>query len=142
MLRDNCASLLFPLMCWSNHNQDFFNSSKSYKQNTFFLQDYHWWWRSFLTSGFTAFYLFMYCVHYFVTKLEIQDATSTFLYFGYTFIMVFYLLSHCSLRLHSSSFFFYRFSFSSCYLEQSDSLPASGLSGKFILWSRWIEIPF
>lgn len=58
-------------------------------------EDYHWWWRSFLTSGFTAFYLFMYCVHYFVTKLEIQDATSTFLYFGYTFIMVFlfFLLS-------------------------------------------------
>lgn len=64
-------------------------------QFTFLQQDYHWWWRSFLTSGFTAFYLFMYCVHYFVTKLEIQDATSTFLYFGYTFIMVFlfFLLS-------------------------------------------------
>ena len=59
------------------------------------MQDYHWWWRSFLTSGFTAFYLFLYCIHYFVTKLEIADATSTFLYFGYTFIMVFlfFLLS-------------------------------------------------
>lgn len=58
-------------------------------------EDYHWWWRSFLTSGFTAFYLFMYCVHYFFTKLDIQDATSTFLYFGYTSIMVFlfFLLS-------------------------------------------------
>jgi len=58
-------------------------------------EDYHWWWRSFLTSGFTAFYLFLYCVHYFFTKLDIQDATSTFLYFGYTSIMVFlfFLLS-------------------------------------------------
>jgi len=58
-------------------------------------EDYHWWWRSFLTSGFTAFYLFAYCIHYFVTKLDIRDATSTFLYFGYTFIMVFlfFLLS-------------------------------------------------
>ena len=52
-------------------------------------QDYHWWWRSFLTSGFTAFYLAVYCVHYFVTKLEIDGAASTFLYFGYTSIMVF-----------------------------------------------------
>ncbi|XP_046747460.1 transmembrane 9 superfamily member 2 isoform X2 [Diprion similis] len=52
-------------------------------------EDYHWWWRSFLTSGFTAFYLLVYCIHYFVTKLDIEDATSTFLYFGYTLIMVF-----------------------------------------------------
>ncbi|XP_011506080.1 PREDICTED: transmembrane 9 superfamily member 2 [Ceratosolen solmsi marchali] len=58
-------------------------------------EDYHWWWRSFLTSGFTAFYLLVYCIHYFVTKLNIEDATSTFLYFGYTMIMVylFFLLT-------------------------------------------------
>lgn len=52
-------------------------------------EDYHWWWRSFLTSGFTAVYLFVYCCHYFTTKLQIEDAASKFLYFGYTAIMVF-----------------------------------------------------
>jgi transmembrane 9 superfamily protein 2/4 len=52
-------------------------------------EDYHWWWRSFLTSGFTAVYFFIYCVHYFVSKLEISGFVSTLLYFGYTFIMVF-----------------------------------------------------
>ncbi|XP_037075308.1 transmembrane 9 superfamily member 2-like [Pollicipes pollicipes] len=52
-------------------------------------EDYHWWWRSFMTSGFTAFYLFIYCCHYFATKLSIVDPTSIFLYFGYTAIMVF-----------------------------------------------------
>ncbi|XP_051159040.1 transmembrane 9 superfamily member 2 isoform X2 [Leptopilina boulardi] len=52
-------------------------------------EDYQWWWRSFLTSGFTAFYLLIYCIHYFMTKLNIEDAISTFLYFGYTFIIVF-----------------------------------------------------
>lgn len=52
-------------------------------------EDYQWWWRSFLTSGFTAVYLFIYCCHYFVTKLQIEDTASTFLYFGYTLIMVF-----------------------------------------------------
>lgn len=58
-------------------------------------EDYHWWWRSFLTSGFTAFYFFIYCVHYFVSKLTITGGASIFLYFGYTFIMVllFFLFS-------------------------------------------------
>lgn len=51
-------------------------------------EDYHWWWRSFLTSGFTAVYLFIYAVHYFFSKLQIIGAASTFLYFGYTLIMV------------------------------------------------------
>jgi len=52
-------------------------------------EDYHWWWRSFLTSGFTAIYFFIYCIHYFFTKLEMEGFTSTFLYFGYTAIIVF-----------------------------------------------------
>ncbi|KAG7209377.1 hypothetical protein KM043_015477 [Ampulex compressa] len=58
-------------------------------------EDYHWWWRSFLTSGFTACYLLIYCIHFFITKLNIEDAISTFLYFGYTCIMVylFFLLT-------------------------------------------------
>ncbi|XP_036404742.1 transmembrane 9 superfamily member 2 [Megalops cyprinoides] len=51
-------------------------------------EDYHWWWRSFLTSGFTAVYLFVYAVHYFFSKLQIIGAASTILYFGYTMIMV------------------------------------------------------
>lgn len=46
-------------------------------------------WRSFLTSGFTSFYLFVYCIHYFLTKLTITGTISTLLYFGYTLIMVF-----------------------------------------------------
>ncbi|XP_077299784.1 transmembrane 9 superfamily protein member 2 [Arctopsyche grandis] len=52
-------------------------------------EDYHWWWRAFLSSASTAGYLFVYCCHYFATKLSIEDAASTFLYFGYTLIMVF-----------------------------------------------------
>lgn len=52
-------------------------------------ENYHWWWRSFFTSGCTAFYFFIYCSHYFITKLPIEDKTSTILYFGYTLIMTF-----------------------------------------------------
>jgi len=51
-------------------------------------EDYHWWWRSFWTSGFTGVYVFLYSVHYFATKLSFTGATSTFLYFGYTSIIV------------------------------------------------------
>ncbi len=46
-------------------------------------------WRAYLTSGFTSFYLFVYCIHYFMTKLTITGTISTLLYFGYTLIMVF-----------------------------------------------------
>lgn len=51
-------------------------------------EDYCWWWRSFWTSGFTGVYVFIYSIHYFVTKLSFSGATSTFLYFGYTSIIV------------------------------------------------------
>ncbi|XP_058942377.2 transmembrane 9 superfamily member 2-like [Pocillopora verrucosa] len=51
-------------------------------------EDYHWWWRSFLTGGCTAVYFFLYSIHFFVTKLTITGTASTFLYFGYTLIMV------------------------------------------------------
>jgi transmembrane 9 superfamily protein 2/4 len=58
-------------------------------------ENYHWWWRSFLTSGFTAVYFFLYSVHFYITKLEIEGFVSTFLYFGYTLIMsfLFFLLT-------------------------------------------------
>lgn len=60
-------------------------------------EDYNWWWRSFLTSGFTAVYLFLYCIHYFNVRMNVTDGASVFLYFGYTFIVVFlfFLLTGC-----------------------------------------------
>lgn len=58
-------------------------------------QDYHWWWRSFMTAGFTAVYLFAYCVHFFSAKLQITGVISTVLYFSYTgiFVFIFFLLT-------------------------------------------------
>jgi len=52
-------------------------------------EDYHWWWRSYLTAGASALYMFLYSIFYFFTKLEIQKFVSGILYFGYTFIMSF-----------------------------------------------------
>ena len=42
---------------------------------------------SFLTSGFTAVYFFIYAGHYYNTKLQFEGLASGIIYFGYTFIM-------------------------------------------------------
>ncbi|KAM7252729.1 hypothetical protein ACFE04_008238 [Oxalis oulophora] len=49
-------------------------------------EDYLWWWRSYLTSGSSALYLFLYAAFYFYTKLEITKPVSGMLYFGYMLI--------------------------------------------------------
>ena len=50
-------------------------------------QDYHWWWRAFLTSGCSAFYMLIYGVIYYYTRSDFADAVSTVLYFGWTLVM-------------------------------------------------------
>lgn len=42
-----------------------------------------------MTTGFTAVYLFIYSIHYFFSNLAITESASTFLFFGYTLMMVF-----------------------------------------------------
>lgn len=49
-------------------------------------EDYNWWWRSFLTSGSSALYLFLYAIVYFVTKLDITAPAAIAWYFGYMII--------------------------------------------------------
>ncbi|XP_062078429.1 transmembrane 9 superfamily member 9-like [Humulus lupulus] len=49
-------------------------------------EDYLWWWRSYLTSGSSALYLFLYAAFYFFTKLDITKPVSGALYFGYMLI--------------------------------------------------------
>jgi transmembrane 9 superfamily protein 2/4 len=45
-------------------------------------EDYNWWWRSILTSGSTAFYVFLYSIAYF-SRLEGNMSVTYCLYFGY-----------------------------------------------------------
>jgi len=52
-------------------------------------EDYHWWWRSFIASGGSAFYVFVYAIFYFITKLDITEFVPSMLYFGYTFLICF-----------------------------------------------------
>eukprot|EP00386_Alphamonas_edax_P015838 GDKI01048396.1.p2 GENE.GDKI01048396.1~~GDKI01048396.1.p2 ORF type:complete len:658 (-),score=243.34 GDKI01048396.1:173-2146(-) len=50
-------------------------------------EDYRWWWRSFLASGSSAIYVFLYSITYFSTRLNITRFVSTLLYFGYMAII-------------------------------------------------------
>jgi len=52
-------------------------------------EDYHWWWRSYMTSGASAFYMFLYSIFYFATTLHISGFVPVLLYFGYSFMMCF-----------------------------------------------------
>ena len=50
-------------------------------------EDHNWWWRSFLSSGSSALYLFGYASYYFATQLDITKPVSGCMYFGYMFII-------------------------------------------------------
>jgi len=55
-------------------------------------EDYRWWWRSFFTSGATAFYFFAYGAYHYFARAHpsaTYDITSTCIYFGYMFIMAY-----------------------------------------------------
>eukprot|EP01113_Clastostelium_recurvatum_P045807 TRINITY_DN7931_c0_g1_i1.p1 TRINITY_DN7931_c0_g1~~TRINITY_DN7931_c0_g1_i1.p1 ORF type:complete len:469 (-),score=66.40 TRINITY_DN7931_c0_g1_i1:4-1410(-) len=74
-------------------------------------EDYHWWWRSYLTAGASGLYIFLYSTYYFFTYLNITYTTtpvSWVLYFGCSFLMAlcFFVLTGfigqyaCSLFVH------------------------------------------
>uniref|UniRef100_A0A7S2JQY9 Transmembrane 9 superfamily member n=1 Tax=Leptocylindrus danicus TaxID=163516 RepID=A0A7S2JQY9_9STRA len=53
-------------------------------------EDYHWWWRSFITSGSVSFYFFLYSWYYFGTFEDGSVNFSTYmLYFGYMGLICF-----------------------------------------------------
>ncbi|KAJ5998372.1 Transmembrane 9 superfamily member 7 [Penicillium sp. IBT 35674x] len=58
-------------------------------------ENYHWWWQSFLTGGSSAFWIFAYCVWYYMFKLHVTGFVSTLLFFSYSFLActVYFLLT-------------------------------------------------
>jgi len=58
-------------------------------------EDYRWWWRSFLTAGCSALYVFLYSLLYYFTRLEIDNTISVLLYFGWSLVacVVFFILT-------------------------------------------------
>lgn len=58
-------------------------------------EDYHWWWRSFMTAGACAGYMFLYSVWYNMTQLNITEIAPTIIYFTYMALasFTFYLVT-------------------------------------------------
>lgn len=58
-------------------------------------EDYRWWWRSYFTSGASAFYVFAYGIVYYFFKLELVGFSSKVLYFGWILVasLLFFLLT-------------------------------------------------
>jgi transmembrane 9 superfamily protein 2/4 len=72
------------------------SSSSSFSPHTHsFVAIAPQWWRSFLTPASSAFYVFLYSVFYYYTRLEIDEFVPTLLYFSYTFIftVIFFLMT-------------------------------------------------
>merc|ERR1712014_487785 len=80
-------------------------------------EDYHWWWRAFLSSASSAFYVFLYSMIYFNSRLQIEKTVSTMLYFGYMFLIsvLFFLLTGSIGSV--ASFFFVRAIYSSIKID-------------------------
>ena len=60
-------------------------------------ENYHWWWRSFLSSASSALYVYAYSTFYFFTKMEAMYMLTGMLYFGYMAMIAlgFALLTGC-----------------------------------------------
>merc|ERR1712012_711228 len=61
------------------------------------MEDYNWWWCSFTASASCGFYVFLYSIWYFHSRLAIDRMVSAILYFGYMFLSHFLRSSH---RVH------------------------------------------
>ncbi|KAK2802269.1 hypothetical protein FQN50_007450 [Emmonsiellopsis sp. PD_5] len=49
-------------------------------------ENHRWWWQSFFTGGSSAFWIFMYCIWYYFTKLHVRGFISSLLFFSYSFL--------------------------------------------------------
>jgi len=69
-------------------------------------EDYRWWWRSFLTSGATGFYTFLYCLFYLGSNLHYIDFVSSFIYAGYSLILALVISVFCGTIGFFSTYYF------------------------------------
>ena len=79
-------------------------------------EDYHWWWRSFLASGSTAIYLFLYSALYF-SKLEANLAVTYVIYFGYMFLFSMGMFALCGSTGYLAAYYFICAIYSSVKLD-------------------------
>lgn len=49
-------------------------------------KNYDWWWQSFIVGGGSSFWVFMYILWFYFTKLHLAGPVSTILFFNYSFL--------------------------------------------------------
>ncbi|KAI4189101.1 MAG: hypothetical protein L6R41_001708 [Letrouitia leprolyta] len=49
-------------------------------------ENYHWWWQSVFIGGGSSFWIFLYCIIFYYTKLNIHGFVSGLLFFSYSFL--------------------------------------------------------
>jgi len=69
-------------------------------------ENYHWQWISFLSSGSTATYVFIYSIYYFFFKTKMTGLLQTSFYFGYMFMFCFALFLLCGSIGHAGASIF------------------------------------
>jgi len=74
-------------------------------------EDYRWWWRSMITGGSIAFYMFAYGLYHYVSRAHPAaqfDLLSASIYFGYLFIFCYAMFVLCGFAGFISCFYFIR----------------------------------
>jgi len=80
-------------------------------------EDYHWWWHSFITSGSSAIYFYLFSIFYFFSSLEITSFVSGLLYFGYSLVIAICFFVLTGFIGFTASFIFVRKMYSSVPLD-------------------------
>lgn len=106
-------------------------------------EDYNWWWRSFLTPGASALFLFINSILYFTYYLEITGGVSVLLYFGYMGMLSWYV--------YFFRLLFYRLNFHLWYTSSTiqtchrNVSPSDTIFSSFQVlllddWCHWIRV--
>lgn len=53
------------------------------------IEDYHWWWRSFLSGGSTGLIIYLYAAYFFLYRSEMSGALQASFFFGYMLLVSF-----------------------------------------------------
>ncbi|KAK9480757.1 hypothetical protein V1514DRAFT_361544 [Lipomyces japonicus] len=69
-------------------------------------ENYHWQWRSFIVAGSSSFFVFLYAVLYWVSKLSLGGFVSNVLYLGYSLLISFIIFILTGSVGYVSSYFF------------------------------------
>jgi len=70
------------------------------------MEDYRWWWASFLSGGSTGFFIFLYSIFYYVYRSRMSGFLQASFYFGYQgFICYYFFLMLGAVGFYSAYFF-------------------------------------